>query len=284
MIKLQEPIKLRGGKAIVLPDVLADSEPDDGDYALVQAAVIGSYASYIDEATIEQVRESHPRLPVYGLWQLLATNGALDPDGGLQIYWSGDSNGFYIEMAQGAIEDIGQFVGGTIVGRDEDLQSARSIRVDAKRLRWPSVPAKLARERAAERRQLQRRRGFRWAIYAAATAVLFGAVDLGLAGIEASREAKLDRMDQQRARLARDLHTLQSTHYNEQLRANPQSQTLQRLLWLAGNVDYLDLPETPMDAPEWRVVVGLMDPVPTWVETAEPQATETMVLEWEEGK
>lgn len=149
---LGKPIVIDGQEVIVVRDVVGI--PSSGKDAEVFSIVEGKGADgrppiYVAENDLARLREHYPGMNVYGLWQILFYNNAVELGGQVITYPLSQSGGLYLVMENGSdttlpssISKSGEFVDNYIVDYiDFDLGNAVQIDADLTQLKLPAQPA-----------------------------------------------------------------------------------------------------------------------------------------------
>ena len=143
-----------GGKNIVLiPDEVADESvhPADEISELQEASGI-TPPIWVIESEIDAAREEHPDTPVYGLWQLILRNGAVNARVTLNIIATGEGSGFFLLFDEnGNPYQSGNYSGGRVPESGIPLSEAHVISPtddDLRRWKLPSISAQTADDKA----------------------------------------------------------------------------------------------------------------------------------------
>lgn len=195
---LGKPMQIGGEEVIVVRDVMG-SMPTADPYSLVEPkGADGRPAIYVSESDLSRLRDDYPGMKVYGLWQLLFYNNAVEFGSNLVAFPFGDppeANGLYLLLegdihSAGGIASSGEYAGGMILGNyDIEVSEAHFIRAELGQLKLPPQPAYTRIELSQKLKAENKRRWMVVASTCALIAVGAAATNYGLQTIYKSRMA-----------------------------------------------------------------------------------------------
>lgn len=214
---LKRPIQVQGRDVIIVPDMVGPV-PISEQHQYVESAPATNTCPtiHIREADIEEMRERHPGVPVYGLWHVLIHSGLVSFKRVLQVVPVGDDDGFYIHCDLGRAEYSGIYESGFFAADASfTLDEALVLNPTIDQLVMPAKPAKLAVELRQER-QIQQRQA--WSTMALAVVVIvslgFG-TNIGLGQYYQLEQSRLDKKNQQLMSVRSGLDQLRTTRLTE---------------------------------------------------------------------
>lgn len=214
---LKKPIQVQGRDVVIVPD-LVGPVPISEQHQYVESAPATNTCPtiHIREADIEEMRERHPGVPVYGLWHVLIHSGLVSFKRMLQVVPVGDDDGFYIHCDLGRAEYSGIYESGFFAADASfTLDEALVLNPTIDQLVMPVKPAKLAVELRRER-QIQQRQA--WSTMALAVVVIvslgFG-TNIGLGQYYQLEQSRLDKKNQQLMSVRSGLDQLRTTRLTE---------------------------------------------------------------------
>jgi hypothetical protein len=214
---LKKPIQVQGRDVVIVPDMVGPV-PISEQHQYVESAPATNTCPtiHIREADIEEMRERHPGVPVYGLWHVLIHSGLVSFKRMLQVVPVGDDDGFYIHCDLGRAEYSGIYESGFFAADASfTLDEALILNPAIDQLVMPAKPAKLAVELRQER-QIQQRQA--WSTMALAVVVIvslgFG-TNIGLGQYYQLEQSRLDKKNQQLMSVRSGLDQLRTTRLTE---------------------------------------------------------------------
>jgi hypothetical protein len=214
---LKKPIQVQGRDVVIVPDMVGPV-PISEQHQYVESAPATNTCPtiHIREADIEEMRERHPGMPVYGLWHVLIHSGLVSFKRMLQVVPVGDDDGFYIHCDLGRAEYSGIYESGFFAADASfTLDEALVLNPTIDQLVMPVKPAKLAVELRRER-QIQQRQA--WSTMALAVVVIvslgFG-TNIGLGQYYQLEQSRLDKKNQQLMSVRSGLDQLRTTRLTE---------------------------------------------------------------------
>lgn len=214
---LKKPIQVQGRDVVIVPDMVGPV-PISEQHQYVESAPATNTCPtiHIREADIEEMRERHPGVPVYGLWHVLIHSGLVSFKRMLQVVPVGDDDGFYIHCDLGRAEYSGIYESGFFAADASfTLDEALVLNPAIDQLVMPAKPAKLAVELRQER-QIQQRQA--WSTMALAVVVIvslgFG-TNIGLGQYYQLEQSRLDKKNQQLMSVRSGLDQLRTTRLTE---------------------------------------------------------------------
>lgn len=152
---VNRPITIDGKDVVLMPDLVGVVPLSEQHlYVELQGAVNQTPAIHVNEIDIENVREKHPDMPIYGLWQTLLNSGAVSFRKSLQVVQASPMDGYYIHCDLGRAEFSGDYEAGFFAADAEfNLDDAAVISPSVGDLSLPANEAKLALELQAERKK-----------------------------------------------------------------------------------------------------------------------------------
>lgn len=198
IFSLGKPMQIGSEEVIVVRDVLG-AIPTAETYSMVEPkGDDGRPAIYVSESDLARLREDYPGMKVYGLWQILFHNDAVEFGSPVIAFPFADppeASGLYlllekdINTAEG-ISSSGEYVGGFVVGNYHiDVANASFIQVDLEKLKLPPQPA-YTRVELNQKKKAENKR--RWMVVASTCALIAvgaAATNYGLQTIYKSRMA-----------------------------------------------------------------------------------------------
>lgn len=150
IVSEHKPAKISGREVILIRDYL-NTPPTVGEYTQVQERTAKTPAVYVLDEDIISMRSSYPDIPIYGFWQIIATNRLINDSYSLQVVYEADKSGFYAYLDEkGQVIETGEFLDGLFVGSDNVIgmlpADAVQIDVDISKLKLPSVQCFSANE------------------------------------------------------------------------------------------------------------------------------------------
>jgi len=141
------PLVVQGTRLVLVPDILGPIPvTEQHEYVEVQKASHLVAALQVRESDIEHMRQMHPGVPVYGLWQILIASQCIT-DTPLQILPLNSLDGFYIYVEQGRALYSGQYQGGFFAAQTSfSLTMATEIQIEITKFIIPNQQAFLAQE------------------------------------------------------------------------------------------------------------------------------------------
>lgn len=214
---LKKPMQMQGRDVVIVPDMVGPV-PISEQHQYVESAPATNTCPtiHIREADIEEMRERHPGVPVYGLWHVLIHSGLVSFKRMLQVVPVGDDDGFYIHCDLGRAEYSGIYESGFFAADASfTLDEALVLNPAIDQLVIPAKPAKLAVELRQER-QIQQRQA--WSTMALAVVVIvslgFG-TNFGLGQYYQLEQSRLDKKNQQLMSVRSGLDQLRTTRLTE---------------------------------------------------------------------
>lgn len=214
---LKRPIQVQGRDVIIVPDMVGPV-PISEQHQYVESSVATNTCPtiHIREADIEEMRERHPGVPVYGMWHVLIHSGLVSFKRMLQVVPVGNQDGFYIHCDLGRAEYSGIYESGFFAADASfNLDEAQELNPSIDQLVMPERPAKLAAELRQER-QIQQRQA--WSTMALAVvciiSIAFG-TNFGLAKYYQLEQNRLDERNQQLMSVRSGLDQLRTTRLTE---------------------------------------------------------------------
>lgn len=282
MLSLGTPTEIDGQEVIVVADVLAIGEPDDG-YVRIGTAPDGDNGIWLDEAELARLRESSPDIQVYGFWQLVFASRLFEIGQVTQLALLLDENsGFYLDAEDGLIRQSGQYRGKEIIDLDVDVDDIEQIGIQPERLTLAVSPARLPNEIGAETRRRQRAQAIRLGAIAALGIVICVGFKVMSGRTVAQRETTLARVQQTQQGLSRDISALREIKQAEGVAPAHQALVINRLLELVYRAQFIELSETSFDSDEWVVRMDDDTVLPAWTKDVSvvPEPTSTVTLTW----
>jgi hypothetical protein len=180
-------IQIGGADAILIEDSVASNDALDMPVLLAQGNETHP-ALWVDEQRVVTLRERHPGLPIYGLWQTLYHNDIVTKDK-LQIVLIGEKSGHYLlqdevteqtdpgAVWRGQYIESGEYLGDRIANHFHLKPSTDGHRLDfdLSELSAPPISARLMSEIVAERSASVRRMWVSRAIAAILACAIVGA-------------------------------------------------------------------------------------------------------------
>ncbi len=239
IVSEHKPAIISGREVILIRDYL-NTPPTVGDYTQVQERTAKNPAVYALDEDVVSMRSSYPDVPIYGFWQLIATNRLINDSYNLQVIYESEKTGFYVYLDEnGQIIETGEFLDGLFVGSDSVVgmlpADAVQIDVEVSRLKLPSTQCFTATEMRKTFSKLKRHRVFiRYSLLATVAIVAFG-VNKGLEYYYNQKMAYYNQYDKKR----QDIFNKYKTLTNEKLTKWPdQSDSIDRLLALTKIASY----------------------------------------------
>ena len=214
---LKRPIQVQGRDVVIVPDMVGPVPISEQHQYVESASATNTCPTiHIREADIEEMRERHPGVPVYGLWHVLIHSGLVSFKRMLQVVPVGDDDGFYIHCDLGRAEYSGIYESGFFAADASfTLDEALILNPAIDQLVMPAKPAKLAVELRQER-QIQQRQA--WSTMALAVVVIvslgFG-TNIGLGQYYQLEQSRLDKKNQQLMSVRSGLDQLRTTRLTE---------------------------------------------------------------------
>jgi hypothetical protein len=200
-LSLGRPVFIDGEEVVVVRDLVGTPQAGGKDtevYSQVEGkGSDGRPPIYVAESDLGRLRESYPSINVYGLWQILFHNRAVEFGGRLITYKLNETGGMYLIMESGGdlndpsrIAHSGEYFDNYSVDFIEnDLAAAINIDVDITTLRLPPQPA-YTRVELTEKKKSENQR--RWIVVAGLCGLLVvaaGATNYGMSTVYKSRMA-----------------------------------------------------------------------------------------------
>lgn len=214
---LKRPVNIQGRDVIIVPD-LVGSVPISEQHQYVESASATNTCPtiHIREADIEEMRERHPGLPVFGLWHVLIHSGLVSFKRMLQVVPVGAEDGYYIHCDLGRAEYSGMYESGFFAADASfTLDEALELNPDVDQLVLPGNQAKLAVELRKER-QLQQRQA--WSTMALALVVIVASAfgtNFGLGKYYQLEQKRFDHKTRQLQSVRSGLDQLRTTRLTE---------------------------------------------------------------------
>lgn len=214
---LKRPIQVQGREVIIVPD-LVGPVPISEQHQYVESAPATNTCPtiHIREADIEEMRERHPGVPVYGLWHVLIHSGLVSFKRVLQVIPLGTDDGFYIHCDLGRAEYSGLYESGFFAADASfNLDEALALNPDIDQLVIPARPARLAVELRQERQIQQRQAWSTMALVVVGIAALGLGTHVGLGQYYHLEQSRLDKKNQQLMHVRSGLDQLRTTRLTE---------------------------------------------------------------------
>ncbi|OUS27841.1 hypothetical protein A9Q99_13865 [Gammaproteobacteria bacterium 45_16_T64] len=176
------PVTIEGRCVILMPDLVGIVPLSEQHlYVELQEAVNQTPAIHVNEADIENIRETYPDVPIYGLWQTLINSGLVSYRKSLQVVQSSPMDGFYIHCDLGRAEFSGDYEAGFFAADASfTLDDAAVIAPDLGNLSLPENQAQMAEELQAKRKKKARAAWISSVSVAACVVLLATATDFSL--------------------------------------------------------------------------------------------------------
>lgn len=160
-IPIGEPVETGAGRIIFVTDEVAEHP------ALDDAVPLGTVEKrrlWTSNEVIEELREKHAGIPIYGVWQVALTSGWVGSEPGVWVLnTTGGTRLFLYRDESGRAVESGHIVGDEIVseldalsGHRLDEIEAHEVRADLTRVVLPRVPARTLAEIAEENERTDR--------------------------------------------------------------------------------------------------------------------------------
>ncbi|MBJ2215862.1 MULTISPECIES: hypothetical protein [Pseudomonas] len=200
-LSLGRPVFIDGEEVVVVRDLVGTPQAGGKDtevYSQVEGkGSDGRPPIYVAESDLGRLRESYPSINVYGLWQILFHNRAVEFGGRLITYKLNETGGMYLIMESGGdlndpsrIAHSGEYFDNYSVDFIEnDLTAAINIEVDITTLRLPHQPAYTRLELTEKKKSETNRRWWVVAALCSLIVVAAGAANYYLSTIYQSRMA-----------------------------------------------------------------------------------------------
>ncbi|MFL1449349.1 hypothetical protein ACI77O_13210 [Pseudomonas tritici] len=168
---LGKPTYIGGEEVIVVRDVLGvvSNQLPNESLALVEPkGADGRPAIYVSENDLSRLRDDYPGIKVYGLWQVLFHNHAVNLGAPLITFPLKDKSGLYLLVDGGldlhdpaSITKSGEYLNGYIPDNyDVDMSTASVISADFANYRLPKQPAYTRMELSEKLKGENKRRWF----------------------------------------------------------------------------------------------------------------------------
>lgn len=214
---LKRVIHIQGRDVVLVPDVVGPV-PINEQHHYVEATPATNTCPviHVRESDIEEMRERHPGLPVFGLWSVLINSGLVSIKRTLQVVPITDEDGYYIHCDLGRAEFSGIYEAGFFAADASFcLAEAQVIDAEIEQLVLPPKEARLAAEIRQER-MLASRKGWSYmTITLAATVVLAYGTDYALQTIYVTQSKEISSKTKMLKELQTGLDRLRTTRLSE---------------------------------------------------------------------
>lgn len=175
---LFQPVTVEQQTVILVPDVVGPVPvAEQHNYVNIAPATQTIPNIAVREQDVEEMRERHPDLPVYGIWQVLIASGLVSVQKTLQVLQTNAWDGYYLFSDMGRIQYSGVYEAGFFAADTSfSLPDAAPVSFYAEQLLLPPAPARLARELHDERRRRIKRS---W-VSCGASAVMLVVLGIGM--------------------------------------------------------------------------------------------------------
>lgn len=214
---LKRPVRIQGRDVIIVPDLVGPVPISEQHQYVESAAATNTCPTiHIREADIEEMRERHPGLPVFGMWHVLIHSGLVSFKRMLQVVPVGVEDGYYIHCDLGRAEYSGMYESGFFAADASfSLDEALEVNPEIDQLVLPAKQAKLAVELRRER-QIQQRQA--WSTMALTLVVIvagaFG-TNFGLGKYYQLEQKRFDNKARQLQSVRTGLDELRTTRLTE---------------------------------------------------------------------
>lgn len=239
IVSEHKPAKISGREVILIRDYL-NAPPTVGEYTQVQERTAKTPAVYVLDEDIISMRSSFPDIPIFGFWQIIATNRLINDSYSLQVVYEADKSGFYAYLDEdGQVIETGEFLDGLFVGSDNVVgmlpADAVQIDVDISKLKLPTVQCFSANEMRKKLSTVKRQKIVVRYSMLALIGLIALSVNKGLDYHYKEKMAYYNEVDQKR----QDVYSKYSILVNEKLTKWPdQSDTIDRLLAITKVAGY----------------------------------------------
>lgn len=215
--QLKRPIQVQGREIVIVPDMVGPV-PISEQHQYVESAPATNTCPtiHIREADIEEMRERHPGIPVYGMWHVLIHSGLVSFKRMLQVVPLGEGDGFYIHCDLGRAEYSGIYESGFFAAdANFTLDEALELNPGVDQLVIPANAAKLALELRQERQIQQRQAWSTMALALVCIITLAFGVNFGLGRYYQLEQNRLDAKNQLLMNVRTGLDQLRTTRLTE---------------------------------------------------------------------
>ena len=215
--QLKRPIQVQGREIVIVPDMVGPV-PISEQHQYVESAPATNTCPtiHIREADIEEMRERHPGVSVYGMWHVLIHSGLVSFKRMLQVVPLGEGDGFYIHCDLGRAEYSGIYESGFFAAdANFTLEEALELNPGVDQLVIPANAAKLALELRQERQIQQRQAWSTMALALVCIITLAFGVNFGLGRYYQLEQNRLDAKNQLLMNVRTGLDQLRTTRLTE---------------------------------------------------------------------
>lgn len=202
---------------VIVPD-LVGPVPITEQHQYVESAPASNTCPtiHIREADIEEMRERHPGVPVYGMWHVLIHSGLVSLKRVLQVVPMNAGDGFYIHCDLGRAEYSGIYESGFFAADTGfTLDEALELNPALDQLVMPDIPARLAAELRQERQLQQRQAWSTLALTLVSIVALAFAVNFALGKYYHLEQIRLNEKNQQLMNVRTGLDHLRTSRLTE---------------------------------------------------------------------
>lgn len=191
-------------QVVLMMDRVSESSPSGETALLLEGPASTRHSLWLeDEAQLEALSKEHPSLPIYGVWQTLLYNKAVDLSQDLHVFYTDESknDGAWLFVINGVAVASGPVAAGTSLFSERygfDLENAFDLsETDLSRLKLPEVMAEPLAVRRTEIKKAERRVWILTAAVAAGIAVVAVIGDITLDQLAKSRAKQAAQMKKQ---------------------------------------------------------------------------------------